>query len=317
MSFENDKYSVDKDPHEWCLRHCKRLKAIDPQMNNQMRNHKLLKKMPGELDHEVKCRCNHNCTLNDISNTSQDIRKRTEIGKYTPHKRNHYAHNCPNAKKKFYAIEKVPEEESPTEDSESDSMGDTIREQSDEYQDPREEFLVGYQEEAPLEIQDIQLEVGMPQDTANKSLCKHTQDAQRFLVIPAKGMAYIHGTATKMTVCIDNAQHPFIIDSVAHCSIVARNYLDHHLPNWEKQLFPAKEKNFKSASGKITSIGKIIKEIIIPHMKGNIRLNPEFALLEDAHIQGFLLGTHYQGLYGIDIYNSQNRNITIGTNKEK
>ncbi|MBW0499481.1 hypothetical protein O181_039196 [Austropuccinia psidii MF-1] len=34
MSFENDKYSVDKDPHEWCLRKFKRLKAIDPQMNS-------------------------------------------------------------------------------------------------------------------------------------------------------------------------------------------------------------------------------------------------------------------------------------------
>ncbi|MBW0510955.1 hypothetical protein O181_050670 [Austropuccinia psidii MF-1] len=33
MSFENDKYSVDKDPYEWCLRQSKRFKAIDPQMN--------------------------------------------------------------------------------------------------------------------------------------------------------------------------------------------------------------------------------------------------------------------------------------------
>ncbi|MBW0499654.1 hypothetical protein O181_039369 [Austropuccinia psidii MF-1] len=157
----------------------------------------------------------------------------------------------------------------------------------------------------------------MPQDTANKNLCKHTQDAQKFLVTPTKGMAHIHGTATKMTVCIENAQHPLIIESGAHCSIVARNYLNHHLPNWEKQLFPTKEKSFKSASGKMNFIGRIIREIIIPHRKGNIRLNPEFVVLEDAHIQGFLLGTDYQRMYGIDIYNSKNRNITIGTNKEK
>ncbi|MBW0588738.1 hypothetical protein O181_128453, partial [Austropuccinia psidii MF-1] len=196
-------------------------------------------------------------------------------------------------------------------------MGDAIREPSDDDQDPREEFLVEYQEETPLEIQDIQLEAGMPQDTANKNLCKHTQDAQTFLVTPTKGMAYIHGKATKMTVCIDNAQHSFIIDSGAHCSIVARDYLDNHFPNWEKQLFPTKAKNFKSASGKMTSIGTIIKEIIIPHRKGNIRLNPEFVVLDDAHIQGFLLGTDYQRMYGIDIYNSKNRHITIGTNKEK
>ncbi|MBW0536873.1 hypothetical protein O181_076588 [Austropuccinia psidii MF-1] len=242
MSFENEKYSVEKYPYEWCLRQSKRLKAIDPQMNTQMRNHKLLTQMPGELKHAVKCRCNHNCTLDDISNTLQDVRKRTNIGKFTPYrsssskekqpfrvefkdkpkervaevamKKNscqncgstdHNANNCPKAKKKFYVIEKFPEGESPTKDSESDSMGDAIREPSDDDQDPREELLVEYEEETPLEIQDIQLEAGMPQDTDNKNLCKHTQDEQKFLVTPARGMAYIHGTATKMTVCIYNA----------------------------------------------------------------------------------------------------------------
>ncbi|MBW0482928.1 hypothetical protein O181_022643 [Austropuccinia psidii MF-1] len=186
-------------------------------MNIQMRNHKLLTQMPGELENAVKCSCNHNCTLDYIANTLQDLRKRTDIGKYTPYKSSgfkekqpfrvefkekprervaevekkknprhncgstdHYANNCPKEEKKVYAIEKLPEEESPTEDSDSESMGYAIREQSDDDQDPREEFLVEYHEETPLEIQDIQLEAGMPQDTANKSLCKHTQDAQTY-----------------------------------------------------------------------------------------------------------------------------------------
>ncbi|MBW0487705.1 hypothetical protein O181_027420 [Austropuccinia psidii MF-1] len=157
----------------------------------------------------------------------------------------------------------------------------------------------------------------MPQHTANKGLCKNTQDGKTFLVTPTKEMAYIHGTATKMTVCIENAKHPLIIDSGAQCSIVARNYLDNHFPNWENQLFPTKAKNFKSPSGKMTFFGTIIKEITIPHRKGNIRLNPGFVVLDDAHIQGFLLGTDYQRIHGIDIYNSKIRNITIVTNKEK
>ncbi|MBW0580064.1 hypothetical protein O181_119779 [Austropuccinia psidii MF-1] len=67
----------------------------------------------------------------------------------------------------------------------------------------------------------------------------------------------------------------------------------------------------------MTPIGTIIKEIIIPHRKGNIRLNPEFVVLDDSHIQGILLGTDYQRMYGIDICNSKNRHITIGTKKEK
>ncbi|MBW0514151.1 hypothetical protein O181_053866 [Austropuccinia psidii MF-1] len=144
-----------------------------------MRNQKLLTQLPGELEHAVKCRCNQNCTLDDIANTLKDIRKRTNIGKFTPYKSSsfkekqpfrvafqdnpkervaevttkknschncssadHYGNDCPKAKKQVYAIEKVTEEGSPTEDSESDSMGDAIREQSDDDQDPREEFLV-------------------------------------------------------------------------------------------------------------------------------------------------------------------------------
>ncbi|MBW0565095.1 hypothetical protein O181_104810 [Austropuccinia psidii MF-1] len=240
----------------------------------------------------------------DIANTLQDISKRTNIGKFTPYKNSsfkekqpfrvefedkpkervaevtkkknschncgstdHYANNCPKAKKKFYAIEKVPEEESPTEDSESDSMGDAIREKSDDDQDPREEFLVEYQEETPLEIQEIQLEAGMPQDTANKDLCKHTQDAQKFL-----WSTLLHSGKRK-------SGQP--------------------LPKLGRTALPTKAKNFKSASGKMTSIGTIIKEIIIPNRKG------------------FLLGTDYQRIYGIEIYNSKDRHITIGTNKEK
>ncbi|MBW0484505.1 hypothetical protein O181_024220 [Austropuccinia psidii MF-1] len=167
----------------------------------------------------------------------------------------HYANSFPKEKKKF------PEEESPTEHSESDSMGDSIKEQSDDDQDPREPFLVEYQEETQIEIQDVQFG--------------------------------------------------------AHCSIVAKNYLNNHFPNWGKQLFPIKETNFQGASGKMTSIETIIKEIIIPHRKGNIRLNSEFVVHDYVHIQGFLLGTDYQRMYGIDICNSKDRNLTMGTNKEK
>ncbi|MBW0525137.1 hypothetical protein O181_064852 [Austropuccinia psidii MF-1] len=175
-----------------------------------------------------------------------------------------------------------------------------LSENSDD-QDPREEFLVEYQEEKQLEIQDLQLEAGIQQDTANKNLCKHTQDSQTFLFTQTRGMAYIHGTATTMTFCIDHAQHLLIIDSGAHYAIVPREYLDNNFPDWEKQLFPTKEKNFKSSSGKLTFIGTIIKGIIISHRNGNIRLNPEFVVLEDAQTQGFSLVKDYQRMYGIDI----------------
>ncbi|MBW0469504.1 hypothetical protein O181_009219 [Austropuccinia psidii MF-1] len=96
-------------------------------------------------------------------------------------------------------------------------MADAIIEQSDEDRDPREEFLVEYQEETQLETQDIHLEAGMLQDTEPKNLCKNTQDAQKIPATTTKLMAYIHGTATEINLCIYNAQHPLIIDIGAHC----------------------------------------------------------------------------------------------------
>ncbi|MBW0491863.1 hypothetical protein O181_031578 [Austropuccinia psidii MF-1] len=164
-------------------------------MNIQMRNHKLLTQIPRELELEIEFRCNQIYTLDYIANTLQDVRKRTNIGKYSQYKSSsfkekqsfrvkfkdkhkerveevtkkensfhncgstdHYSNYCTKEKKKVYSIEKGPEEESPTEDSEYKSMGDAIREQSNEYQKPREEFLVEYQEETQLEVQVIQLE---------------------------------------------------------------------------------------------------------------------------------------------------------------
>ncbi|MBW0544074.1 hypothetical protein O181_083789 [Austropuccinia psidii MF-1] len=182
--------------------------------------------MPGELANVAKCRCNENFTVDDIANTLQDVSKGTNIGKYTPYKSSgfkdkqtlrvefkekpmerveevtnkkntypnwgstdHYANNCPMASESVYAIEKVTEEESTPEDSEPESMGDSLREQSHDKNDQREEFQVEYQEETPLEMQKIQLKAGLPQDTANRNLCKHTQDAQTFLVTPTMDMA--------------------------------------------------------------------------------------------------------------------------------
>ncbi|MBW0467299.1 hypothetical protein O181_007014 [Austropuccinia psidii MF-1] len=111
-----------------------------------MRNHTLLTQIPGELEHALKCRVNQSCTIGDIANTLQDLRKRANMGKYSPYKSSgfrekqpfrvefkdkprervaevtkkknschnccstdHYANNCPKAKKKVYSIEKVTE----------------------------------------------------------------------------------------------------------------------------------------------------------------------------------------------------------------
>ncbi|MBW0480038.1 hypothetical protein O181_019753 [Austropuccinia psidii MF-1] len=95
MSFENDKYYVDKYTYEWCIRQSKRFEAIDLQINIQMGNHKILTQMPRELEHAIKYRCNQSCTLDEIANNLQDVRKRESIGKYFQFRKSSFTEKQP------------------------------------------------------------------------------------------------------------------------------------------------------------------------------------------------------------------------------
>ncbi|MBW0477558.1 hypothetical protein O181_017273 [Austropuccinia psidii MF-1] len=77
-----------------------------------------------------------------------------------------YANDFTEGRENIYAIEKLPEEEVQALDFESEFMGESIRENSDDEKDPIEEFLVEYQEESHLE------EV-LPQETSSKDLFKN------------------------------------------------------------------------------------------------------------------------------------------------
>ncbi|MBW0494847.1 hypothetical protein O181_034562 [Austropuccinia psidii MF-1] len=85
LSLGNDRYKVDKDPYDWRLRQSKRLIAIDPHITTEMRNQKILTKLPGDLEHAVKCRCFKESTLDEISTTFQEERIREYIGRYNTH----------------------------------------------------------------------------------------------------------------------------------------------------------------------------------------------------------------------------------------
>ncbi|MBW0489319.1 hypothetical protein O181_029034 [Austropuccinia psidii MF-1] len=51
-----------------------------------MRTHKLLTKIPGDLEHAVKFIFSKESTLDEISNTLQEVRIRTPIGRYNTHR---------------------------------------------------------------------------------------------------------------------------------------------------------------------------------------------------------------------------------------
>ncbi|MBW0481032.1 hypothetical protein O181_020747 [Austropuccinia psidii MF-1] len=82
------------------------------------------------------------------------------------------------------------------------------------------------------------------------------------------------------------------------------------------ELLTTKAKSFTRESGTMNSLGTITKKFIIPHKKGNFRLEPEFVVLDNAKVRSFILGTEYQRIYGIDICNRTNRNLKFGTDRE-
>ncbi|MBW0521221.1 hypothetical protein O181_060936 [Austropuccinia psidii MF-1] len=67
----------------------------------------------------------------------------------------------------------------------------------------------------------------------------------------------------------------------------------------------------------MNSLGTITKTFIIPHKKGDFRLEPDFVVLNNGKLRGFILGTEYQRIYGKQICNSINRNLKFGTEREK
>ncbi|MBW0539818.1 hypothetical protein O181_079533 [Austropuccinia psidii MF-1] len=73
---------MNKYLYDLCLKQSKRLKAIDPHMNIQIRNHKLLTQVPGSLEHAIKSMLKKDCTLDDTSNTLQEGRSITSICRY-------------------------------------------------------------------------------------------------------------------------------------------------------------------------------------------------------------------------------------------
>ncbi|MBW0478103.1 hypothetical protein O181_017818 [Austropuccinia psidii MF-1] len=130
-------------------------------------------------------------------------------------------------------------------------MKNALGEGSEDESNPIEIHLVDYQEP--------QSEKGLKKDPVQENM-----GCTKILGNTRQGNGIHIGKFIKMTVFVNNGQHPLIVDSGAHCSIIPKGKLEKHFQNLEKNLLPTKARNFKSASGKMTSIGIILKYMIIP-----------------------------------------------------
>ncbi|MBW0489771.1 hypothetical protein O181_029486 [Austropuccinia psidii MF-1] len=144
LSFGNDRYTVDKYPYDLCLRQSKRLITIDPHITTEMRNHKLLTKLPGDLENAVKCRCSKESTLDEISTTFQEVRTRTSIGFHNCESPNYYADNSPKDREEIVSREEEARKDQEGHESDSDSVGNGFGNNSYSEPNPHEEYLVEF-----------------------------------------------------------------------------------------------------------------------------------------------------------------------------
>ncbi|MBW0525543.1 hypothetical protein O181_065258 [Austropuccinia psidii MF-1] len=105
-----------------------------------MRNHKLLTKLPGDLEHEVKCRCSKESTLDEISTTLQEVRIRTSID------------NSPKDREEIFSREKETRKDQEGHESDSDSVGNGCGNNSYSEPNPHEEYLVEFKNHGTEEI---------------------------------------------------------------------------------------------------------------------------------------------------------------------
>ncbi|MBW0588909.1 hypothetical protein O181_128624 [Austropuccinia psidii MF-1] len=165
------------------MRQSKRLIAIDPHIKTEIRNHKLLTKLPGDLEHAVKCRFSKESTLDEISTTLPEVRIRTSIGRYNTHstgdKRentnletkethysefeittgfhkcespNHYADNSPKDMEETFSREEETRKEKEGHESDSDSVGNGCGNNSYSEPTPHGEYLVEFKNHGTEEI---------------------------------------------------------------------------------------------------------------------------------------------------------------------
>ncbi|MBW0546320.1 hypothetical protein O181_086035 [Austropuccinia psidii MF-1] len=148
-----------------------------------MRTYKLLTKLPGVLEHEVKWRFSKESTLDELSTTSQEVRIRTSIGRYNAHTTgdnrenptleskethdseseiptgfhncelpNHYADNSPKDREEIFSRVEETTKDQEGHESDSDSVRNGCGNDSYSEPNPHEECLVEFKNHGTEEI---------------------------------------------------------------------------------------------------------------------------------------------------------------------
>ncbi|MBW0559316.1 hypothetical protein O181_099031 [Austropuccinia psidii MF-1] len=134
---------------------------------------------------------------------------------------------------------------------------------------------------------------------------------------PNRGNGYTAGSSCITEVVINNKPTKPLLDPGAFFSCVGKSFLKTCVPNFEDHLLPSDGIKFNSASNPMRALGIFQRNIIFPHINGNLRITVELFVMENCSSTHFILGNDYLIMYGIDLHNNKDRYFTIGANKHQ
>ncbi|MBW0473722.1 hypothetical protein O181_013437 [Austropuccinia psidii MF-1] len=143
----------------------------------------------------------------------------------------------------------------------------------------------------------------------------HVQDVKIQGTKPSSGKDFIAGSSCITNIVIHIKDAKIHLDSGALFTCVGKNYLEIIYTNWQEQLLPFEGIKYSSASQNMHPLRILEAAMIFSHPAGSIVLKFEFVVINNLTSQHFILGNDYLNIYGIDINNHKDRQLTIGENK--
>jgi hypothetical protein len=292
-AFYNSRFDANNSSvSAWVTKKYRRIKSIEPYLNTEQINIKLLDLCDGEVAYAVKCALD--TTHADIStfiNVLQEIVDQTNLGKRSKYQnkplvsssavltekpKNYSDIKCNNCGLKRHLAK----------DCRRKKVVNTIAEDksTEESEDPEME------EESVLDEDDSDNVVG-----------------NVFHIEESKGKSSV------MKMKWNDITVNTLLDSGAYISCVGTRYLSQIDKEYKSKLIEPDNKTYKSCNQKLHYIGKISYELTL----GSIKMNMVFMVMEDIKAQYFIIGNNYLHAYKINLINDDISYVTIGKNDMK